>query len=52
MAELNGVGHTAEMQTGEPNQFDVLAAGETIFSKQRQGRWPEVGEILAALPPV
>jgi hypothetical protein len=27
----------------------VLADGKLIFSKQRQGRFPDDGEILAAL---
>ena len=50
MAELNGLGHIAEMEGGEKSQYDVLADGELIFSKQREGRWPELHEILAALP--
>ena len=49
MAEINGVGHTAEMVAGEKSQFDVLADDALVFSKQRQGRWPELREILAAL---
>jgi hypothetical protein len=28
----------------------VLADGQLLFSKQREGRYPEVDEILAALP--
>lgn len=50
MAELNGVGHVAEMERGEKSQYDVFADGELIFSKQREGRWPELAEILHALP--
>ena len=34
---------------GEKSQFDVVADGETIFSKQREGRYPELDEVLAAL---
>jgi len=30
-------------------QFDVVADGEVVFSKQREGRFPEEDEILAAL---
>ena len=50
MAELNGLGHVAEMQPGDKSQYDVFADDELIFSKQREGRWPELGEILSALP--
>ena len=50
MAELNGIGHVAEMAEGEKSQYDVVVDGQVIFSKQRAGRWPELGEILAALP--
>lgn len=49
MAELNGVGHVAEMISGEKSQYDVVADGELIFSKQSEGRWPELAEILGAL---
>jgi hypothetical protein len=34
---------------GEKSQFDVLADGRLLFSKQREGRFPEEEEILAAL---
>ena len=50
MAELSGTAHTAEMQEGEKSQFDVLVDDELAFSKQRKGRFPELAEILAALP--
>ena len=50
MAELNAVGHLAEMVEGAKSQFDVVADGTTIFSKQAAGRWPEPGELIAALP--
>ena len=50
MAELNGTGHTAEMEQGEKNQYDVFVDDELVFSKQREGRWPELDEILNALP--
>ena len=49
MAELNGLGHVAEMAQGEKSQYDVIADGELIFSKQQAGRWPELSEIIAAL---
>jgi hypothetical protein len=35
---------------GAKSQFDVLADGNLVFSKQREGRFPEPAEILAALP--
>lgn len=49
MAELNGLGHTAEMEQGEKSQFDVFADGELVFSKQQLGRHAEPGEIAALL---
>ena len=49
MAELNGLGHTAEMIAGEKSQFDVIADGETIWSKQQLGRYPELPDLLAHL---
>jgi hypothetical protein len=50
VAEINGTGHSAEMVPGEKSQFDVLVDDELVFSKQREGRWPELAEILGALP--
>jgi predicted Rdx family selenoprotein len=41
--------HEAKALEGERSQFDVVADGELIFSKQREGRYPEVDEILARL---
>jgi len=38
------------MQEGEKSQFDVLIDDQLAFSKQREGRFPELAEILAALP--
>jgi predicted Rdx family selenoprotein len=34
---------------GEKSQFDVVADGRLVFSKQREGRFPDPGEILAAV---
>jgi predicted Rdx family selenoprotein len=42
--------HEAEPVSGEKSQFDVVADGEVIFSKQREGRFPEPDEIIRALP--
>ena len=50
MAEINGTEHSAEMVEGEKSQFDVVVDDQLVFSKQREGRWPELAEILAALP--
>jgi len=50
VAEINGTEHSAEMVAGEKSQFDVLIDEQLVFSKQREGRWPELGEILTALP--
>jgi predicted Rdx family selenoprotein len=50
VAEVNGTGHSAEMQPGEQSQYDIYVDDELVFSKQREGRWPELGEILSALP--
>ena len=50
VAELNGTGYIAEIQEGEKSQFDVLVDGNLAFSKQREGRFPELAEVLALLP--
>ena len=50
MAEINGTEHTAEMVSGQNSQFDVYVDDVIVFSKQREGRWPELAEILATLP--
>jgi predicted Rdx family selenoprotein len=34
---------------GEKSQFDVLAEDALVFSKQREGRFPEEDEVLALL---
>jgi hypothetical protein len=34
---------------GAKSQFDVVADGNLVFSKQREGRWPELDEIKQAL---
>jgi predicted Rdx family selenoprotein len=47
---LNGsAAHEAEIVSGEKSQFDVVADGNLIFSKQREGRFPEHDEIIRAL---
>jgi hypothetical protein len=38
------------MVEGAKSQYDVVADGTTVFSKQETGRWPELAELIAALP--
>ena len=47
--ELEAAGHSAKAVPGEKSQFDVVADGELVFSKQREHRFPEHAEILAQL---
>jgi len=44
-----GTADDAEAVPGEKSQFDVVADGKLIFSKQREGRFPEHDEIIRAL---
>ena len=46
---LTGAGHDASVVEGAKSQFDVVADGTLVFSKQRQGRFPEEDEMVAAL---
>ncbi len=46
---LSDSGIPASIIEGAQSQFDVLADGALVFSKQRKGRFPEEDEILAAL---
>ena len=46
---LNDQGIAASIVEGEKSQFDVLADGALVFSKQREGRFPEEDEILGML---
>jgi predicted Rdx family selenoprotein len=46
---LNGAGHEASIEEGAKGQYDVLANGELIFSKQEHGRFPDGPEISALL---
>ena len=40
-------GVDAAIVEGAESQFDVLRDGELVFSKQREGRFPEEDEVLA-----
>jgi predicted Rdx family selenoprotein len=44
---LNARNIPATIAAGHKNQFDVLADGQLVFSKEQQGRFPEEDEILA-----
>ena len=49
-AELNDEpGHEATIEEGGKGQFDVLADGKLVFSKQQEGRFPEGSEIRESL---
>lgn len=48
---LNASGLEATASEGEHSQFDVVADGTLVFSKQREGRFPEEQEIVDALRP-
>ena len=43
------LGVAATAVPGGKGQFDVLADGRMVFSKQAEGRFPESDEILAQL---
>ena len=49
MTELTEAGIDARAIEGETSQFDVIADGRPVFSKQREGRFPEEGEALLLL---
>jgi predicted Rdx family selenoprotein len=34
---------------GREKQFDVVLDGRTVFSKESEGRFPEVDEVVSAL---
>jgi len=42
-------GFDATPSEGAKRQYDVVADGETIFSKQELGRFPDDGEVLELL---
>jgi predicted Rdx family selenoprotein len=41
--------HEAFAEEGAKSQYDVVVDGETIFSKQESGRFPEAGEVRKLL---
>ena len=46
---LTGKGYDAMPLEGAKSQFDVVADGTLVFSKQHEGRFPEEAELIAAL---
>ena len=40
---------TPSRSRGAKSQYDVVADGALVFSKQREGRFPEDDEVLALL---
>jgi hypothetical protein len=46
---LTEQGYDATAREGAKSQYDVVADGETIFSKQEIGRFPDEGEVLELL---
>ena len=46
---LTEAGHEAVALEGAKSQYDVVADGTLVFSKQREGRFPEEDEVLALL---
>ena len=35
---------------GSGGEFEVTVDGQLIYSKKKQGRFPDVGEVLALIP--
>jgi predicted Rdx family selenoprotein len=49
-AELNAeTEHEAVAEEGLKGQYDVVADGDLIFSKQQEGRFPDGAEIRSLL---
>jgi len=46
---LSDHGFDAAAIAGAKSQYDVIADGELVFSKQEERRWPDDGEVLALL---
>ena len=47
--ELRAGGHDAEATPGAKSQFDIVADGALVFSKQELGRFPDDGEVASLL---
>ena len=46
---LTESGHEAFAVEGVKSQYDVVADGALVFSKQREGRFPEDDEVVTLL---
>jgi predicted Rdx family selenoprotein len=46
---LTESGHEASAVAGAKSQYDVVADGTLVFSKQREGRFPEDDEVVTLL---
>jgi len=46
---LTEAGHEAVALEGAKSQYDVVVDGALVFSKQREGRFPEEDEVLELL---
>jgi predicted Rdx family selenoprotein len=46
---LTESGHEAFAVEGAKSQYDVVADGALVFSKQREGRFPEDDEVVTLL---
>jgi hypothetical protein len=46
---LKEAGHEASIEEGAKGQYDVLADGDVVFSKQGEGRFPELSDVLELL---
>ena len=46
---LREAGHDAVVVEGAKSQFDVVADGRVVFSKQREGRFPDEDEVTELL---
>ena len=46
---LTAEGIDASARRGKSSQFDVVRDGEVVFSKAREGRFPEHDEVVRLL---
>ena len=46
---LSRAGHEAFALEGAKSQYDVVADGSLVFSKQSEGRFPEEDEVVDLL---
>jgi hypothetical protein len=46
---LSDAGHDSRAIAGQKSQYDIVADGKLVFSKQAEGRFPEEDEVLSLL---